>query len=86
MSITDRRTDRLKLYSADMPTSIELKAYTDFQMLTAPMQIRLVKVNLKVDLQGGPIKTVPLHLYMYITQMPLNITFVLSNLCEYRYK
>ena len=46
----DRWTDRQKPCSADRSTSIKLKAYTDFQMLNAPMQIRLMKVYREVDL------------------------------------
>ena len=47
---TDGQTDRLKPYSADRPISIESKAYTDFQTLTAPTQIKLMKVNREADL------------------------------------
>ena len=39
---TDERTDILKRYSADGSISIKSKAYTDFQTLNAPTQIRLI--------------------------------------------
>jgi len=52
--VTDRQTDGwtdiLKPDSVDKPISIKSKAYTDFQTLTGPMQIRLMKVNREVDL------------------------------------
>jgi len=38
---SDERADILKPYSADRPISIKSKAYTDFQTLSAPKQIRL---------------------------------------------
>jgi len=44
---TDGPSDKRKPHSADRSISIKLKAYTDFQTLNTPAQIRLIKVNRK---------------------------------------
>ena len=74
---TDGRTDRLKPYSADRPISIKSKAYTDFQTLTTPTQIRLMKL-FEVKSWSGYILCKCL--------LSLDNAFLLRKLCEYGHK